>query len=144
MFASTTHLSIPGKNEKCSRSDSNRHPAHRRSDSLDNAIPLLVDPRLWLFEPGAAIGSASTSARDHRIHRFRRASSFSATRARFICFLNCCGRVAAFENRQVIYALHDATNNLIRRVAAVESIMTIVSTVAARRENHFPSHAGHK
>ncbi len=35
----------------------------RRSDSLDNAIPLLVCPRLT---NQAAIGSASTSIRDHR------------------------------------------------------------------------------
>src|SRR5262245_4529910 len=125
-------------------------------DRIRTDIRLIAGRTVWItrfpcllipasgFEPGAAIGSASTSARDHRILRFRRASSFSATRAYFICFPNCCGRVAAFEFRQVIYGLHDATNYLFRRIATVESIMTMVSTVATRRENYLPSHAGHK
>ncbi len=41
------------------------------------------------------------------------------------------------EFRQVIYGLHAATNNLFRRVATIESIAAVVSTVATRRENLF-------
>ena len=50
----------------------------RRTDSLENAIPLLVFPRLKIQ---AAIGSTSTSIRDHPLNRFWCASSVSATRA---------------------------------------------------------------
>jgi len=50
----------------------------RRSDSLENAIPLLVCPRLT---NQAAIGSASISVCDHPLNRFWCASAISATRA---------------------------------------------------------------